>query len=890
MKKKMYFWRNRQVKNYGVLLALVIAVFFTFLIVISKSTIIEDFQEQEKLKGPDPTTLFRIDPVNIQMNKLNPCKDSAQVILLSGNIGYGYRAYPGIYQLISFNLDNPGSLNNIGISNSSNFLSGGTWVDGKCWSCEYAESSNSNIWVIDYNKSGMMTLVGASGSSEGLNGLAYDDYTNKMYACSSRNLYTIDMVTGEANLVGTFGGNITMIGIAFDSLENLYGECIATDSLYSIDKSTGKAKLIGSFGGGIDLHYAQDMAIDKESDTCYLAAFTVHESNEGALYRCNLSTGLATKIGNFGESLTEITCLAIPYVKNILYVDDDSECPGNGSKEWPYCKIQYAIDNASFGDIVYVYNGVYDENIIIDKTVDLIGENRIKTVIDGNYNGNVVDILNDRVSLKNFTITNSKIDANFSGIKISSSNNIIHYNLIVNNWKGINLDGETYRNNVYSNSILKNYDGISVFYSNNNDISANNISNNRNGLILKGSKYNSVSWNNFISNNRSGLFLRTLSNYNIIHNNSFSNCGINVDNSYFNIVKDNKINGKSLVFLEEEHNKIIDYDVGQVILIDCDHIIVKNQNLSNTTVAIQLINSDNCQISNNNIIKNNIGIHLTNTKMYREHQSNNVISGNTITDNEWFGIYSFSASNNNILGNSIINNDNHGIWLDSSTHNKLIKNNCSSNGIDGIGLLYDTSHNYIANNTCSNNLKGIAVLQSINNTLKNNTCDHNLQGIMLNTVDQSNIIHNNFFNNKMGIYLYKSNNNNIINNNYNNASYEGIALVKSNDNNIINNSIKDSYHGIVLSESNSNDITNNNIYQNSGMGIILQKTKGNKINYNNIYNNTDRGLGGVNCLDNARFNWWGYYRPRFIKILPLKGDVIQFIGWVRIFPWLPNRV
>lgn len=42
---------------------------------------------------------------------------------------------------------------------------------------------------------------------------------------------------------------------------------------------------------------------------------------------------------------------------NTIYVDDDSECPGDGSIELPYCTIQYAIDNASDGDTIFVYNG-----------------------------------------------------------------------------------------------------------------------------------------------------------------------------------------------------------------------------------------------------------------------------------------------------------------------------------------------------------------------------------------------------------------------------------------------------------------------------------------------------------------------------------------------------
>ena len=49
---------------------------------------------------------------------------------------------------------------------------------------------------------------------------------------------------------------------------------------------------------------------------------------------------------------------------NTLYVGGSG--PGN------YTKIQDAIDNASDGDTVFVYNGTYYENVVINKSIDLI--------------------------------------------------------------------------------------------------------------------------------------------------------------------------------------------------------------------------------------------------------------------------------------------------------------------------------------------------------------------------------------------------------------------------------------------------------------------------------------------------------------------------------------
>ena len=74
---------------------------------------------------------------------------------------------------------------------------------------------------------------------------------------------------------------------------------------------------------------------------------------------------------------------------NTLYVDD------SGGAD--YTKIQDAIDNATSGDTVFVYSGVYYEHIKIREKIDLIGEENINTIIDGNNSGNVITIYEDEV-------------------------------------------------------------------------------------------------------------------------------------------------------------------------------------------------------------------------------------------------------------------------------------------------------------------------------------------------------------------------------------------------------------------------------------------------------------------------------------------------------------
>ena len=56
-------------------------------------------------------------------------------------------------------------------------------------------------------------------------------------------------------------------------------------------------------------------------------------------------------------------------------VDDDGPAD--------FYTIQGAINAASPGDTIFVYSGTYYENVVVNKTVSLIGENRSNTIIDG---------------------------------------------------------------------------------------------------------------------------------------------------------------------------------------------------------------------------------------------------------------------------------------------------------------------------------------------------------------------------------------------------------------------------------------------------------------------------------------------------------------------------
>jgi len=138
---------------------------------------------------------------------------------------------------------------------------------------------------------------------------------------------------------------------------------------------------------------------------------------------------------------------------NTIYVDDDADPSWYNATHVK--TIQEGIGNASSGDTIYVYNGTYDENVIINKSINLVGEDKEITIVDGKGGGFVFNITADHVNVSDFTIKNGSL-----GIKIfNTSNNIITDNIVkensdcgisVYNWSNNSL---IYRNNFIGNTI-----------------------------------------------------------------------------------------------------------------------------------------------------------------------------------------------------------------------------------------------------------------------------------------------------------------------------------------------------------------------------------------------------------------------------------------------------
>lgn len=304
---------------------------------------------------------------------------------------------------------------------------------------------------------------------------------------------------------------------------------------------------------------------------------------------------------------------------DIIYVPDD------------YPTIQEAVYNASLGDTIMVRAGTYYENLIVNQTVTLIGENKATTIIDGSGTDNVVTLNNTSITLSGFTIRNGK---DFSGIEAPHfGNHQIFNNKLINNAFGINLLF-TSGNTVIDNTLIDNdIVGINIASSSTNNVSSNHVSQSAFGIKLEGSD------NNFIVGN-------TVSD---------TSYGIYMYSSNLNDVDRNRVSGKTVGIYSVYSN---DNNLRHNIVFECSY-------------GIELYGATGHNVLNNTASQNSYGIYLV-------YSGTNVVDSNLVSNNGW-GIQFYDSDSNTVTYNTASYNT-YGIYLaSSSTGSSIYKNNFLEN-------------------------------------------------------------------------------------------------------------------------------------------------------------------------------------------------------------------
>ena len=145
-----------------------------------------------------------------------------------------------------------------------------------------------------------VTDVGALGVNFQYGGLAYNSANNKLYMVDgeggTNSLYTVNLTTGAATLVGSHGLS-ELFGLAFDSSNNtLYGsQFIQNTPLRTMNTSTGAATAVGSAISANDRIGA--LAYDSTNNTLYGLEDCLGCAQ---LFTINTSTGVGTLLKGTG--------------------------------------------------------------------------------------------------------------------------------------------------------------------------------------------------------------------------------------------------------------------------------------------------------------------------------------------------------------------------------------------------------------------------------------------------------------------------------------------------------------------------------------------------------------------------------------------------------------
>jgi parallel beta-helix repeat protein len=318
-----------------------------------------------------------------------------------------------------------------------------------------------------------------------------------------------------------------------------------------------------------------------------------------------------------------------------------------------FATIQGAINNATSGDTVLVSNGTYKEQVIINKPIDVIGQNRSNTIIDAGGAGYVVQIKSSNATLSGFTLQNTSRDLSIA-------------------WGGIWLNGFP---TPVSNVTIANCTVTNSLYA----IWFNNAMN------------NTLSQNDFVSNSYDFGFLSGATPAHLVQD---------IDTS-------NKVNGKPIYWLIKQHNQTINThtNAGMVAAINCTGITVKDLALEHNGCSVLFVNTNSSVVQNVTVSNSDVGVNLL-------YSSNNTVRDNTVSNCSHYGI-ALTYSNSNIISNNDALLCSWNIKVVSSRENRIVANTITnSTDIDGDGMMLDRDsiYNLISDNVIRFNIRaGIAL-------------------------------------------------------------------------------------------------------------------------------------------------------------------------------------
>jgi parallel beta-helix repeat protein len=331
--------------------------------------------------------------------------------------------------------------------------------------------------------------------------------------------------------------------------------------------------------------------------------------------------------------------------------------------------IQEAINSSQPGDTIFIHEGIYHEQLIVDKTVGIIGSGQ-DTIIDGGGVGTVIFVRYvSGVNISGLVIQNS---GGFSYISRNCGIHLMHCrrcnisrNVFTKNYYGVGLT-DSYENLVNINILRENSCGVLLSNSTENVICHNSLSRNLSGIELRYSEKNRISNNLIEDGSYQPISLIQASNENNVTNNVLSNntgC-IYISNSDNNIIGNNSLTQNrygGIVLYEARHNLVTQNEI--------------SGSLEEDLGAIQLSLSEYNSITKNILRTKKIGIDLL-------FAHSNSLHENQVLQASYWGIGLGQSNNNSIIFNTVKECKRAILLIANASHghsNRIFHNNFISN-------------------------------------------------------------------------------------------------------------------------------------------------------------------------------------------------------------------
>ncbi len=203
------------------------------------------------------------------------------------------------FDFFTFDVQDPGSLTNIGSSQGAAFRL--AFVDGnfgRAYGLAQTYAVSPGLLATIRLSDAAVTPIGTAGPQTGdWTGIKQDPVSGELYAASgcpsSSTLYTIDRNTAALHVIGNLGGIPCAAAIAIDAHGDMYAIDAISDELFAIDKSTLDTSPIGALDfdvGEVDMDFAR-------VDGVLYAAAVNYSAGRIELRELDTQSGASTLVG-----------------------------------------------------------------------------------------------------------------------------------------------------------------------------------------------------------------------------------------------------------------------------------------------------------------------------------------------------------------------------------------------------------------------------------------------------------------------------------------------------------------------------------------------------------------------------------------------------------------